>query len=133
MVQKCYHCSNCIVVVRSIYAIEVFSGLSIFSLRNIFLVLEVFWVSVLFLSCLLKTYSKRIWKSCSQCFVMKNYWHDFWFSYTVYLKVHTTNRLIMLAIKVKSELNILASERKITFTVLCLTRVLKTATRACIP
>ena len=33
----------------------------------------------------LKTYSKRIWKSCSQCFVMKNYWYDFWFSYTFYL------------------------------------------------
>ena len=48
-------------------------------------------------------------------------------------KVHTTNRLIMLTIKVKSELDILASERKTTFTVLCLTRVLKTATRACIP
>ena len=48
-------------------------------------------------------------------------------------KVHTTNRLIMLTIKVKSELNILASERKTAFTVLCLTRVLKTATRACIP
>ena len=29
-------------------------------------------------------------------------------------KVHTTNRLIMLTIKVKSELNILASERKNT-------------------
>ena len=48
-------------------------------------------------------------------------------------KVHTTNRLIMLTIKVKSELDILASERKTTFTVLYLTRVLKTATRACIP
>ena len=48
-------------------------------------------------------------------------------------KVHTTNRLIMLTIKVKSELDILASERKTTFTVLCLTRVLKTAARACIP
>ena len=47
-------------------------------------------------------------------------------------KVHTTNRLIMLTIKVKSELNILASERKTTFTVLGLTRVLKIATRACI-
>ena len=33
----------------------------------------------------LKTYSKRIWKSCSQCFVMKNYWYELWFSYTFYL------------------------------------------------
>ena len=37
------------------------------------------------LKSMLKTYSKRIWKSCSQCFVMKNYWYDFWFSYTFYL------------------------------------------------
>ena len=53
-------------------------------------------------------------------------------NYKVKVKVHTTNWLIMLTIKVKSELDILASERKTTFTVLCLTRVLKTAARACI-
>jgi hypothetical protein len=46
-------------------------------------------------------------------------------------------KFIMLTIKVNSELAILASERKTTFTFLCLARVLKNATlvavRACIP
>ena len=61
---------------------------------------------------------------------MRQFLQKFWIHS---LKVHTTNRLIMLTIKVKSELDILASERKTTFTFLCLTRVLKNATRATIP